>query len=216
MIVNVHKILYHTTAEGFGHRACIWFQGCSRHCKGCMAKDTWDAECGIKMDTESILQRIFLEASIPGVVFADREQSKNMVGIEGVTFLGGEPFEQPEALLELTSRVKEKELSVMVFTGYTIEQLQTLGNPTINRCLKNIDLLIDGAYIEEKRDLSRPWTGSSNQRYLFLTNRYSEEDLRLQKNRVEIRVSKDGKITINGMADFEKVVSKGLCDNNAM
>lgn len=159
MIVNIHKILYHTTVEGFGHRACIWMQGCSRHCKGCMAQDTWDPEDGNQMDTESILQRIFLEGQVRG--------------IEGVTFLGGEPFEQPEPLREMISRIKKEGLSVIVFTGYTLEQLQQTGDGAILECLSQIDLLIDGAYVEELREFGRPWVGSSNQRYLFLTDRNS-------------------------------------------
>lgn len=191
MIVNIHKILYHTTAEGFGHRACIWLQGCSRQCKGCMARDTWNPEDGYQMDTESILQRIFLEAQIRG--------------LEGVTFLGGEPFEQPKPLTEMICRIKKEGLSVIVFTGYTFEQLQQTEDEAVLACLSQIDLLIDGAYIEELREFERPWVGSSNQRYLFLTDRYSENDIQKERNRMEIRISKDGKITVNGMADFQKI-----------
>lgn len=191
MIVNIHKILYHTTAEGFGHRACIWLQGCSRHCKGCMARDTWNPEDGCRMDTESILQRIFLEVQVRG--------------LEGVTFLGGEPFEQPKPLYEMICRIKQEGLSVIVFSGYTLEQLQETGDEIILACLSQIDLLIDGAYMEELREFKRSWVGSSNQRYLFLTDRYSEEDIQKERNRMEVRISKDGRITVNGMADFKKI-----------
>ena len=72
--------------------------------------------------------------------------------------------------------------------------------------LQNIDLLIDGEYIEEQKDFSRPWVGSKNQRYHFLTNRYNERMLKDYKNRIEINVQENGTIFINGMGDFEKVV----------
>lgn len=192
MIVYVHKILYETTAEGFGKRCCIWLQGCSRKCKGCMAQNTWNPLEGIVMETSEIINNISL--------FFEREGNE----IEGVTFLGGEPFEQSKALVEMITYVKRIGLSVIVFTGYTLEELQLLDDMYINECLTKIDLLIDGAYKEELRDFSRPWIGSSNQRYLFLSDRYCMEDVDKQKNRVEIRIAKNGSIIVNGMADFQK------------
>lgn len=205
MIVNIHKIIYKTTAEGFGLRSCIWLQGCSRHCKGCMAKETWDLCGGTKMDTDDILENIF--AQMKSSVFVLEDGTKPS-GIEGVTFLGGEPFEQPKALAEMIQKIKEKDLSVIVFTGFTLEQLQKLQDISVHDCLKNIDLLIDGAYIEEKREFVRPWVGSSNQRFLFLTDRYSMKDVRNTNNRVEIRLTRDGKIQINGMADFDNILKE--------
>lgn len=201
MIVNIHKVIYRTTAEGFGIRSCVWMQGCSRHCKGCMAKETWNPDEGIQMDTDEILVSVF-EQIEPDCTIQDGNLSD---GIEGVTFLGGEPFEQSEALAEMIQKIKEKGLSVIVFTGFTIEQLQARQEEAVSRCLEKIDLLIDGAYIEEKREFVRPWVGSSNQRFLFLTDKYSEKDIERTNNRLEIRITRDGKIQINGMADFENL-----------
>lgn len=202
MIVNIHKVIYRTTAEGFGLRSCVWMQGCSRHCKGCMAKETWSPDEGTRMDTEEILKSIF-EQIEPDCTIQDGNLSDR---IEGVTFLGGEPFEQSEALAEMIQKIKEKGLSVIVFTGFTIEQLQARQEEVVSRCLENIDLLIDGAYIEDKREFVRPWVGSSNQRFLFLTDKYSEKDIERTNNRLEIRITRDGKIQINGMADFENLI----------
>lgn len=69
------------------------------------------------------------------------------------------------------------------------------------------DILIDGPYIKERKDLSRPWVGSSNQRYHFLTDRYKHirDNLYEIKNQIEVRMDSKGKILINGMGDFESV-----------
>ena len=188
MKIKIHKIIYSTTAEGFGNRCCIWVQGCSHHCKGCMSKHTWDIEQGISMDTEVIAERI-----------------RNQKDIEGITLLGGEPFEQAKALNDILVRVHDLDLSVIAFTGYLHEELSDSKCKGIHDLLEKVDLLIDGPYMEGKRSFHRPWVGSDNQRFLFLTNRYSEDDLKKVNNRLEIRIAKDGTVMINGMTNFEMI-----------
>ena len=180
MKVRVHKILKKTKVEGPGVRYCIWFQGCSRRCKGCWAKATWAPDGGKELDAEDVLKDILATK-----------------GIEGVTFLGGEPFEQPQALEYLAREVKEAGLSVVCFTGGKLEDIKN------REILNYIDLLIDGEYKEEEQDFSRPWVGSRNQRYHFLTDRYDEKILTEYKNKIEINIQKNGLIFINGMGDFE-------------
>ena len=180
MKVRVHKILKKTKVEGPGTRYCIWFQGCSRHCKGCWAKATWAPDGGKELDAEDVLKDILATK-----------------GIEGVTFLGGEPFEQPQALEFIARGVKEAGLSVVCFTGGKLEDIKN------REILNYIDLLIDGEYKEEEQDFSRPWVGSKNQRYHFLTDRYDEKILTEYKNKIEINIQKNGLIFINGMGDFE-------------
>ena len=130
---------------------------------------------------------------------------KQETQIEGVTFLGGEPFEQTKELAVLAQMIKSASLSVVCFTGYTLEELRLKNSADINSFLENIDLLIDGGFEKEKFDLSRPWVGSSNQRFIFLTDRYNQEEISLYKNKIEVRISQDGKTEINGMGDFDKV-----------
>lgn len=180
MKVRVHKILKKTKVEGPGVRYCIWFQGCSRRCKGCWAKATWAPDGGKELDAEDVLKDILATK-----------------GIEGVTFLGGEPFEQPQALEYLAREVKEAGLSVVCFTGGKLEDIKN------REILNYIDLLIDGEYKEEEQDFSRPWVGSKNQRYHFLTDRYNEKILIEYHNKIEINIQKNGLIFINGMGDFE-------------
>lgn len=187
LIFRVHYILKNTKVEGPYTRYCIWFQGCSKRCKGCWAKETWDFKKGIQFDTKDIIKDIL--------------KTKN---IEGVTFLGGEPFEQYEALLEISREVHKNNLGILCFTGKNYNEIEK----NYPEALKYIDLLIDGEFQEDKKDYSRPWVGSSNQNYIYLTNRYNKELVSQYKNRVEINIKKNGFIFINGMGDFSKIKEK--------
>ena len=189
MKLRVFNILKNTKVEGPGIRYSIWVQGCSRHCKGCQAVHTWSHGGGSLLDTDVILADI-----------------KAQSGIEGVTFLGGEPFEQAEALGIIAEEVQKAGLSVLCFTGGYLEELEK--DSKNKKLLDNIDLLIDGPFVAEKLDYSRPWCGSSNQRYHFLSDRYNESIFYEYKNKVEINISKNGQIFMNGMGDFDKILQQ--------
>lgn len=188
MDIRVYRMLPQTKMAGPGQRFCLWVQGCSRHCIGCMAEETWSPEGGTLMDTEEVLQRV-----------------AGTAGIEGITFLGGEPLEQAAAVAELAQAAKAMGLSVVVFTGYTHEELRQKADQSVNHLLAHTDLLIDGPFVQEQFDISRPWVGSANQQYHFLTDRYAPEDLQNIRNQIEIRLSPDGKALINGMGDFHRI-----------
>ena len=189
MKLRVFNILKNTKVEGPGRRYCIWVQGCSRHCKGCQAVHTWSHSGGKLLEVSDIISDILVQKNI-----------------EGVTFLGGEPFEQVDALGEIAEAVKQAGLSVLCFTGGLIEDLRL--KPLNKKLLDNIDLLIDGEFMVDKVDYSRPWCGSSNQRYHFLTDRYNEEIFEKYKNKVEVNISKDGIVFMNGMGNFEEIQQK--------
>ena len=125
--------------------------------------------------------------------------------IEGVSFLGGEPFEQPEAVATLAEQAQTAGISVVAFTGFTYAELLSLDDPHIRRSLNATDLLIDGSFIQEQFDLSCPWVGSSNQQFHFLTSRYKESDLIGINNQIEARIAPNGKVLINGMGDFTRI-----------
>lgn len=189
MKLRVFNILKNTKVEGPETRYCIWVQGCSRHCKGCQAVHTWSHSGGVLYNVKDII--------------ADIKKQKN---IEGVTFLGGEPFEQAEALGIIAKAVKKEGLGVLCFTGSLLEELQQ--NEKNKTLLENIDLLIDGAFEIENVDYSRPWCGSKNQRYHFLTKRYNEDIFEKYKNKIEINISKNGDIFMNGMGNFDEIQHK--------
>ena len=189
MKLRVFKILKQTKVEGPETRYCIWVQGCSRHCKGCQAVHTWSHNGGTIFDTEFLMHDILAQKNI-----------------EGVTFLGGEPFEQAEALGKIAEFCHENNLGVLCFTGDLLENLKN--NQKNKKLLENTDLLIDGAFEIENLDYSRPWCGSKNQRYHFLTNRYNEEIFVRYKNKVEVNISKNGTVFVNGMGDFDEITKK--------
>ena len=185
MKIRVYNILKKTKVEGPGLRYCIWTQGCSRHCRGCQAVHTWSHKGGVLLETDDIVDDILSQKDI-----------------EGVTFLGGEPFEQEEALASIAKAVQEQGLSVLTFTGNLYEEVKD------TELVKYTDLLIDGAFEIDKLDYSRPWCGSLNQRYHFLTDRYSEEILEKYKNKVEVNISESGAVFINGMGNFDDILKK--------
>lgn len=193
MQINIYKYLNKTHAEGPNQRFCLWVQGCSRHCDGCFAKSTWSHRKNRIMSVDELF-------------FLIKEQK----GIEGVTFLGGEPFEQAKPLAELARKVHNLGLSVLTFTGNTFEELKKSENEDIQALLKYTDLLIDGGFEKENFDLSRPWVGSKNQRYIFLTDRYSAEEIKNYKNKIEVRIEKNGFVFMNGMGDFD-AIKRDLC-----
>lgn len=119
--------------------------------------------------------------------------------ISGVTILGGEPFDQADQLVFFLKEIKRINLNVLVFTGYYYEELLMRGvNAEI---FDYIDLLIEGPFEQELLDLSRPWVGSSNQKYRFLTDVWDESILTKYKNKLEVHINIDGTIDINGMID---------------
>jgi len=189
MRLRVHRVIENTTIAGPGKRYCLWVQGCSRHCKGCLAVDTWDRNGGELFDTDELIQSILSAADI-----------------EGVTFLGGEPFEQAKALSDIGKTIKLYGLSVVTFTGYTLEEIQESNNGDYNGLLEVTDLLVDGAFQIEKMSLDRPWVGSSNQRYIYLSDRYFANETEKVGNRLEIRIYPNGKTIVAGMGDFMQVM----------
>ena len=185
--MRVYKMLPKTKAEGPGIRFCIWVQGCCHHCKGCFAKRLWDYEDGDHVSAEQVIV----------------ELSRVIDEVEGITFLGGEPFDQAEELERVARYVKEHGKNVITFSGYTYETL--LENEKCKGLLEYTDLLCDGPYIEEQTDYSRPLLGSSNQRFIFLSDAITKEEMDRYHNSFEIRVSKSGQIEVNGMGNINKL-----------
>ena len=122
------------------------------------------------------------------------------VSCEGITISGGEPFLQAKALSRLVKGIRERrDYGVIVYSGFTLEELQCKEDPDIQEFLDQIDILIDGRYSEQLDD-GKPFRGSSNQRILMLTDRYKDvyDDYYVnQKNRnIEIRVEQDKVIMV--------------------
>ena len=186
--IRINSYIPITRAEGPNARFCIWVQGCSLHCKGCANYAMWDKDGGTIYNVEELIELI--------KSYKDK--------IEGITFLGGEPLEQIEAVTEISKAVQEMGLSVLVFTGYKYSELSE--RKEFKELTKYIDILIDGKYEEDKQDFSRPWVGSSNQNYYFLSNKYDESIITKYKNKIELRIDKNNNISLNGMGNFKEVL----------
>lgn len=176
---NVASINKCTEVEGPFKRLCIWFQGCNIHCEGCC-----------NPDYQALVPKILL--SLDELVDIIKESQKEF-GIEGVTFLGGEPSLQ-QNLPKLTSKIKELGLGVISFTGRTYEDVKDL--------FDGCDVVIDGAYKQNEQDTKRRIIGSKNQRIICLTNRYNSSiDAWFDKSDAKVvEISLSDKIVINGDA----------------
>ena len=147
----VKNIQSDSIVDGEGIRSVVWFQGCSHHCKECQNPETWDFNGGYEVSLDDV-----------------KKQIRELEYQKGVTFSGGDPMMQIEALAELTKYVHECNMDVWVYTGYTFEELMKLAekNPVYIDALNNIDALVDGRFILELKSLDVKFRGSSNQRIL--------------------------------------------------
>lgn len=161
--MNYATIKFYDVANGTGVRVSLFVSGCRHHCKGCFNAETWDFCYGEPYTQET-------EDSIIDGLKPDY--------ITGLSLLGGEPFEpenQP-ALTALLRRVKTQlpEKTVWCYTGYTYDTDLAEGGPVFTdvtrEMLSYIDILVDGEFIEEQRDLTLRFRGSRNQRILTLEN----------------------------------------------
>lgn len=191
MYIQLHRFLPITEAEGPGKRACVWVQGCPIHCKGCGVPWTWNPNKGTRISVDEVWDKVL--------------ESIEKYNIEGLTFLGGEPFEQAPALAEIGRRAQEKGLSIMAFSGYYIEHLAEMNKPGWKDLYNVTDLFIDGPFEQDNLDTERPWVGSKNQRFHFLTERYRslETELAGVPDKLEIYLHKDGTVAANGMVPSE-------------
>ena len=147
MKIRFSGLVPESVVDGDGFRFAVFTQGCPHHCKGCHNPQTWDFSGGEFIDVDEIVARI----------------KKNPL-LSGVTFSGGEPFMQPEALTELAQKVHGMGLDVWSWSGFTIEQI--LSDPKKKGLLDNIDVLVDGPFVLSERDLSLRFRGSRNQRVI--------------------------------------------------
>ncbi len=198
--MRVNRILEETYAEGPGRRMCVYVQGCSHACKGCFAEKLWDYSGGYECSAEKIISRL----------------QQNSDSLDGITFLGGEPMDKAGELALVAREAKKLGLNVITFTGYTYEELLKSDNGGVKDLLEHTDLLIDGEFREELLDYSRPMVGSSNQRFIYLSEAISKEDIAAYKNRFEVRADKNGGLTFNGMGNIKKLQKyiKDLSEEN--
>lgn len=145
-------IQYDSIVDGEGMRAVLWTQGCPHKCPGCHNPITHDFDGGFITDVE----------------FLKEELSANMKYQDGITLSGGDPFMQVSAVLEIAKHVKSLGKNVWAYTGFTFEKLLEISekNPRMLELLNNIDVLVDGKFIQEEKSLDLYYKGSRNQRII--------------------------------------------------
>ena len=154
--MNYGTIKIADCANGLGCRTSLFVSGCTHHCKGCFQPETWNFDFGsayTKQTEDTIMESI------------------RMPFTDGLTILGGEPMElsNQEAILPLIKKVKEFGKTVWIYSGYTFEQLQNdsrCHGEYTDEILRNIDVLVDGEFHEEEKDITLKFRGSANQRVL--------------------------------------------------
>lgn len=190
LLMQIAQIVPCTEAEGPGKRFALWFQGCPLRCPGCCNPEYLLFKGGTTRTLRSVTDEI--------------RRARDESGVEGITLMGGEPTAHAAPALALAEAAKALGLSVMTFTGFTLEELQEKADPAVLGLIALTDILVDGPYVREQPDTERRWIGSTNQRIHFLTPRYSYDEQWRKKNTLEIRVV-GREITVNGFPAADAV-----------
>ena len=167
--INYHNITHDDMNNGNGLRVVLWLSGCSHHCYNCQNPQTWNPDSGIPFD-ESAKQEIF------------NELSKDY--ISGITFSGGDPLHENnlDNVLKLVQeiRISFPDKTIWLYTGYDFDLLNSKYNEykytpfaanadewlTRWDIISNLNIVVDGEYIDEQKDLTLKWRGSKNQRVI--------------------------------------------------
>ena len=157
--IRIHNILPKSRANGPGIRFCIWVQGCTLGCPNCHNPATHNLDSGTEVSIKNLYDKI-----------------SSLVGeIDGISISGGEPLQQPTAVIELLTLVKNKlNLSTILWTGYSPKELEKMH---LLETLKEIvDVIVSGRYIDKLR-IAKGLRGSNNKKYIINSNLYTIDDL---------------------------------------
>lgn len=149
--LRIAGVVKESIVDGPGIRFTVFTQGCNHHCPGCHNPQTHDFDGGNVVSIDSLLEQI----------------KKNPL-LDGITLSGGEPFEQAEACGELARRAHAMKLNVMTYSGYTFEEIVegSTYRPGWKELLQETDILVDGPFMLERRNILLRFRGSENQRLI--------------------------------------------------
>lgn len=146
----LYRIYHGSVVDGPGRRSVIQVTGCSIRCQGCYVPYTHERSAGKLVPISSIVQEIIA----------------NQANHDGLTILGGEPFDQAGSVAELIFRLRNIVTHIAVYSGYTVEKLIGRGDSNTNYILTHVDLLVDGPFISELISEVGEYRGSQNQRLI--------------------------------------------------
>lgn len=152
MTLQIAGFLEHSTVNGAGLRSVLFVSGCHHACPGCQNEAMQSPTYGETIEIDAIFHRIM----------------KNRPIIDGVTFSGGEPFDQCKALIPLAKKLKAEGLTIWCYTGYTYTDLKAY--PEKQALLNLIDVLVDGPFIRQYYNENLKYKGSTNQHIYLLNN----------------------------------------------
>jgi len=165
--LRIANYIQDSIVDGPGLRFTLFVQGCPHLCEGCHNPETHDFAGGTEADTQELIKKILANPLT-----------------DGVTFSGGEPMAQAGPLCEIARAVREKNLNIWTYTGYTIEQLLSGdAGEDAKELLYLTDVLVDGRFELPKRTLNLPFRGSSNQRLIDVPATLSGGEIVLWKPR---------------------------------
>ena len=177
--------------HGPGRRLVFWVQGCSVKCTD---------HC---INPAALVDRERYRVEVSHVIESVTQRLYGQEGVEGVTVLGGEPTDQPVALTQLLRALRLNGLSVMLYSGHTWSKLgrRVASAPELGELLSEVDLLIDGPFIDKLYDPSLLWRGSSNQGIRSLTDRYDLDQVRCAPvlRGVDLLLTAEGRLHMSGM-----------------
>lgn len=148
--MKVMNIIHDSVVDGEGLRTVVFFAGCPHGCPGCHNPTSWNMSNGKEMSVSEVIQEI---ESNP---------------LTDVTFSGGEPFLQAKEVVDLAKEVKKLGKNIWVYSGFTYEELLHSKNPYKKQLLELCDVLVDGRFLLEERNLSLLFRGSNNQKIIHL------------------------------------------------
>lgn len=150
MKLKVAGFLDNTVTNGEGLRCALFLSGCYHNCIGCQNKAMQDFSYGEDVEIDDIVKRI----------------NHNIPLIRGVTFSGGEPFEQANGLCILADKLKKKDINIWCYTGYTFEEIVNSNSTNKLNLLKHVDVLVDGKFEKDLTEGAPKYVGSRNQRII--------------------------------------------------
>lgn len=149
--VRIAGIVKESVVDGPGLRAVVFFQGCPHHCPGCHNPETWDPHGGYE--------------TTPAEVWEALGYDCNPL-LAGITLTGGEPLLQPEAALALARMTRARGGNVILYTGYTWEEVLAFPSVTVKELLNHLELLVDGPFRKDEKEAGLVFRGSRNQRII--------------------------------------------------
>ena len=166
-LIRLAGIAENSLVNGKGLRKVFFSQGCSHHCEGCFNQHTWEFSGGRMFDMDELVQKV-----------------KDEPFLDGVTFSGGDPFQQADKFAYLAKKLHEANINIWAYTGYTFEELMKLAqtNPYIKQMINNVDVIVDGRFMKDKMSENLKYCGSSNQRVIDVKSSLNENKIILFKD----------------------------------